>query len=47
MTAVGDELVIVHVKDTMVFEGAPIEIDAVVMWRIVDGNLPTRGIFPL
>ena len=39
MTAVGDELVVVHVKDTMVFEGTPIEIDAVVVWRIVDGKL--------
>ncbi|MGI9455257.1 MAG: nuclear transport factor 2 family protein [Aeoliella sp.] len=39
VTAIGDELVVVHVKDTMVFEGTPMEIDAVVVWRIVDGKL--------
>ena len=39
ITAIGDELVVVHVKDTMVFEGAAMEIDAVVVWRIVDGKL--------
>ena len=38
ITPVGDELVVVHVKDTMVFEGTPMEIDAVVVWRIVDGK---------
>ena len=37
--ACGDELVVAHVKDTMVLEGNPIEIDAVVVWRIVDGKL--------
>ncbi len=35
----GDELVVVHVKDTMVLEGTPLEIDAVVLWRIVDGKI--------
>ena len=39
ITPVGDELVVVHVKDTMVFEGNPIEIDAVVVWRMVDGKI--------
>ena len=39
ITVCGDELVVVHVKDTMVLEGSPIEIDAVVVWRIVDGKL--------
>lgn len=39
VTPVGDELVVVHVKDTMVFEGRPIEIDAVVVWRIVYGKI--------
>ena len=38
-TAVGDELVVVHVKDTMVLDGRPMEIDAVVVWRIVDGEI--------
>jgi predicted SnoaL-like aldol condensation-catalyzing enzyme len=39
ITPVGDELVVVHVKDTMVLEGTLIEIDAVVVWRIVDGKI--------
>ena len=39
ITPIGDELVVVHVKDAMVWEGNPIEIDAVVVWRIVDGRI--------
>ena len=39
ITAVGDELVVVHAKNTMVIEGQPIEIDAVVVWRILDGRI--------
>ncbi|MDJ0702439.1 MAG: nuclear transport factor 2 family protein [Leptolyngbyaceae cyanobacterium MO_188.B28] len=34
--ACGDELVVTHVKDRMIWQGRPIEIDAVVVWRIVD-----------
>ena len=33
----GDELVITHVKDQMTWEGQPLELDAVVVWRIVGG----------
>ncbi|MEL6492013.1 MAG: nuclear transport factor 2 family protein [Cyanobacteria bacterium J06621_3] len=36
---IGDELVITHVKDRMTLNGAPIELDAVVVWRVVDGLL--------
>ncbi len=39
VTAFGDELVVAHVRDTMAFEGTALEIDAVVVWRIVDGRL--------
>lgn len=39
ITSVGDELVVVHVKDTMELESAPMEIDAVVVWRMVDGKI--------
>ena len=35
----GDELVVTHVKDTMTLYGQPLEIDAVVVWRIVDGKI--------
>lgn len=37
VTAVGDELLVTHVKDRMTWNGQPIELDAVVVWRIVDG----------
>jgi len=38
-TPVGDELVVVHVEDSMLLKGEKIEIDAVVVWRIVDGKI--------
>ncbi|MDJ0629186.1 MAG: nuclear transport factor 2 family protein [Rhodobacter sp.] len=34
----GDELVVTHVRDTMDFQNRPIAIDAVVVWRVVDGR---------
>ena len=37
--ACGDELVVTHVKDRMIWGGRSIEIDAVVVWRIVDGRI--------
>ncbi|MEL7225315.1 MAG: nuclear transport factor 2 family protein [Cyanobacteria bacterium J06576_12] len=37
LTPVGDELVIAHVVDRMVLNGKYIELDAIVIWRIVDG----------
>jgi len=39
ITPVGDELVIAHVKDRMTLDGKSIELDAVVVWRVVDGLL--------
>lgn len=33
----GDELVVTHVKDRMVLNGKRMEIDAVLVWRMVDG----------
>lgn len=41
-TPAGDELVVTHVKDTMQFEGRQQEVDAVAVWRIVDGKI-TEG----
>ncbi len=35
----GDELVVTCVRDTMALGGMPLEIDAVVVWRIVGGRL--------
>ncbi|MDH3697060.1 MAG: nuclear transport factor 2 family protein [Flavobacteriaceae bacterium] len=39
ITPMGDELVVTHVKDNMILNGEQIEIDAVVVWRIVDGKI--------
>jgi len=37
VTPMGNELVVTHVKDNMTLDGQHIEVDAVVIWRIVDG----------
>ena len=39
IAAHGDELVVTCVRDTMTLGGTAIEIDAVVVWRIVNGRL--------
>lgn len=39
ITAMGDELVVTHVRDTMIRQGRPTSLDAVVVWRIVKGQL--------
>ncbi len=39
ITPMGDELVVTHVKDNMTLRGQQLEIDAVVVWRIVDGKI--------
>ena len=36
---VGDELVVVQVRDTLTFKGEPRALDVVVVWRIVDGRV--------
>ncbi|MEM9833956.1 MAG: nuclear transport factor 2 family protein [Bacteroidota bacterium] len=38
-TAIGDKLVVVHSKNTLVLEDQPMEIDVVVVWRIVNGKI--------
>lgn len=39
VTPVGNELLVVHVRDTMDLEGTSLAIDAVVVWRIEDGKI--------
>lgn len=39
ITPMGNELVVTHVKDNMTLDGEQIEVDAVVVWRIVDGKI--------
>jgi ketosteroid isomerase-like protein len=38
-TAMGDELVVVHSRNSMTIEGRAITIDAVVVWRFVEGRV--------
>lgn len=38
-TPMGDELLVTHVRDHLEFDGAPISIDVVVVWRIVDNRI--------
>ena len=37
--AVGDELIVVHARDCLTLEGNTMELDVVVVWRIVDGKI--------
>ena len=39
ITPMGDELVVTHVKDTMLLKGKQMEVDAVVVWSIADGKI--------
>ncbi len=39
ITPLGDELVVTHVKDKLTLNGRLIEVEAVVVWRIVDGQI--------
>ena len=43
----GDELIITHVKDTMVLDGKPMEIDAIVLWCIIDGQIKEAWDIPI
>ncbi len=38
-TPIGDELVVLHSKNTMTSFGRQVEIDVVVVWRIVEGRI--------
>ena len=37
--AVGDELIVVHACDRLTLEGNTMELDVVVVWRIVNGKI--------
>ena len=39
VTPIGQELLVAHVRDTMVLDGAAVETDAIVVWRIVNGKI--------
>ena len=38
-TAIGDELLVTHTRNTMTFPDRQVETDVVVVWRIVDGRI--------
>ena len=39
LTPFGDELVVAYATNTLGFGGAEIDVDAVVVWRVVDGRI--------
>ena len=39
MIPMGDELIITHVKDTLTLEGKTMELDAIVVWCIIEGKI--------
>lgn len=39
MTPDGDELLVAFATNTLSFGGAEIDVDAVVVWRVVDGQI--------
>ncbi len=47
ITPLGDELIVTHVKDTMFLEGKQMEIDAVVLWCIIDGTIKEAWDIPV
>ncbi len=47
ISPMGNEVVITHVKDTMSLDGEPMEIDAIVVWCIVDGKIKEAWDIPI
>lgn len=39
LTAYGDELVVAYATNTIGFGGATLDVDAIVVWRVVEGRL--------
>ncbi|WP_298895589.1 nuclear transport factor 2 family protein [uncultured Psychroserpens sp.] len=47
ITPLGDELIITHVKDTMLLEDKQMQIDAIVVWCIIDGKIKEAWDIPI
>lgn len=47
ISPMGDDIIITHVKDTMSLEGKPMEIDAIVIWCIIDGKIKEAWDIPV
>lgn len=46
-TPIGDEIVIIHVRDTMLLDDKPMEIDAIVVWCIMKGEIKEAWDIPI
>lgn len=44
--AIGDELVVAHTINRLTFQGSPIAIDVVTVWRFADGRIAEFGLGP-
>ncbi len=47
ITPMGDEIIITHVKDTMLLDGKQMEIDAIVVWCIIDSKIKEAWDIPV
>lgn len=47
ISPLGNHMVVTHVRDTMVFDDGPMEIDAVVLWCIMDGKIKEAWDIPV
>ena len=47
ITPIGDEIITTHVKDTVVLEGNQMEIDAIVIWCIINGKIKEAWDIPV
>ena len=47
ITPTGDNLVITHVNDTLTLEGKPLEVEAIVIWCIIDGQIKEAWDIPI
>ncbi len=47
ISPLGNHMVVTHVKDTMVLDNGPMEIEAVVLWCIVDGKIKEAWDIPV
>jgi hypothetical protein len=43
----GDEVIITHVRDAMLFEGEQMEIDAIEAWCTIDGKIKEAWDLPV
>ena len=47
ITPMGDALIVTHVKDNISLDGKPMEIDAIVVWCIIEGKIKEAWDIPV